>query len=360
MIQARHISFNIEYGRYIKPIEDRLCGFVQFGKGTNLNIASKIYSLSKRFTHYTEIDHTTFDAHVTKEMLQLTHTYYQSCYFHNKELRLLSKKTLNNACKTRTKIKYRVKGTRMSGDVDTSLGNSLINYAILKEVISKLYGKTEIIVNGDDSIIFTNRGVEPEILKTELLKYNMESKVQESVTNIHKVEFCKNRLVINSKGRPTLMINPSRLTSIYGMTYRQTNDYVEYLRQVCVCNIAMNISNPLAQYWSLIYKENFTKKLNLLEIINFDKIELQTKIIAINELKHTPISEYDSGEFNSTTYCAWGNLDYMLVHKDKINKKIKKINSVYRDVRINTSMIKYLPVNTWITIDHNRQRINVE
>lgn len=43
----------------------------------------------------------------------------------------------------------------MSGDVDTSFGNSIINYAILKEVIRILGLKGDAIVNGDDSLIFT-------------------------------------------------------------------------------------------------------------------------------------------------------------------------------------------------------------
>jgi hypothetical protein len=372
MIQARNITFNIEYGRYIKPIEDCIGKRVQIGKGTNNEIASKIYKLSKIYKYYTECDHTTFDAHVTTEMLRLTHTFYQACYKHDKCLRQLSNKTINNNCKTRDNIKYRVRGTRMSGDVDTSLGNSLINYAILKEVVSRLVGKCEVIVNGDDSIIFTKKPIDTRLLSEELKIFNMESKVQESSANIHTVEFCRQKLVINSVGVPTLMINPKRLIDIYGMTYKQQSDYLEYLRQVCVCNIAINVTNPLAQYWSVIYKEAFDEPLVLAEVLTFTHIELRTKLTAIKELTKTPRTEYDIGEFNQTTYRAWGNLDYLDVGKIKIIKKIKKIKNLVIDVRvrnkknikkkekilkINTEMLKYVPVDFVLYIDHNRREI---
>lgn len=324
MIQARHITFNIQYGRYIKPIEDSLGKRINFGKGTNVEIARKIFKLSKKYKYYTECDHTSFDAHVTVEMLKLTHVFYQSCYFHDRELRKLSKRTINNNCKTRDGIKYRIKGTRMSGDVDTSFGNSIINYAILKQCVTEIAGKCEIIVNGDDSIIFTLRPIDTTKLSELLLTYNMESKVQPSTQNIHKVEFCRQKLIINSSGTPALMINPKRLIDIYGMTYKQQSDYLEYLRQVCVCNIAINISNPLAQYWSMIYKEVFDKPLKMYEIFTFSAIEIRTKQAAIKELLHIPVTNYDSGELNVTVFSAWGNLDYLEVYKNKIIKKNKK------------------------------------
>jgi hypothetical protein len=45
----------------------------------------------------------------------------------------------------------------MSGDVDTSFGNSLINYYILISLLKELNVVGDAIVNGDDFIIFTTR-----------------------------------------------------------------------------------------------------------------------------------------------------------------------------------------------------------
>ena len=47
MIQARHVSFNIEYGVYTKPIEDALSADKHFGKGNYLDIGKKIQKFLK-------------------------------------------------------------------------------------------------------------------------------------------------------------------------------------------------------------------------------------------------------------------------------------------------------------------------
>lgn len=253
MIQARDISFNIEYGRFIKPLEQLLTKNhkyrYNFGKGNYDEIAKRIKLLKSRYNYYTELDHTSFDAHVTVEMLKLTHVFYRACYYHNGELRRLSMKTLNNSCKTRWGEKYKVKGTRMSGDVDTSLGNSLINYAILKECLSRLKIDGDVIVNGDDSILFTNQAIGggfSELLK----KFNMESKISKTSTNIHKIEFCRTKYVIRSDGTPTMMMDPQRIVEIFGMTRNVQTDRVGYLNEVAICNAHINKNTPIGLVWA--------------------------------------------------------------------------------------------------------------
>lgn len=353
------MTFNIDYGSYIKPLEDTLCHRIQFGKGTNTQIAEKIYKLSKQYKYYVEIDHDTFDAHVTKEMLKLSHIFYQACYRHDRKLRQLSAKTLTNRCRTRDGLKYTVVGTRMSGDVDTSFGNSIINYAILKSAVRDMGIKCEVIVNGDDSIVFSNRKVDRDQLVEVLKTYNMKSKVQETTENIFKVEFCRSKLVLNSFGKPSMMINPSRINSIYGMTYKQQKNYVEYLRQVCICNIAINVTNPLNVYWKQIYKATFDKQIdmnNLKEMISgFDKIELRLKQTALKQLAETgQETDHDSGEFNLTTYQAWGNTDYMERDKRVIIARLKVLQQMGR---INTETLHNWSHNMLIIIDHNGKKL---
>lgn len=356
MIQARHLTFNIEYGRYIKPLEDKLGKLDILGKGTNKEIGKKIYNLSRKYKFYTECDHDSFDAHVTTEMLKLTHTYYQSCYYHNKELKKLSNKTINNNCITRNGEKYRVRGTRMSGDVDTSLGNSIINYAILKEVVTNLVGKCEVIVNGDDSIIFSHQPIDSKLFAEALRTFNMQTKVKETVTNIHDVEFCRQKVVMNAKGEFVLMIDPSRLFEIYGMSYKQQSDYVEYLRQVNICNIAINIDNPLGKLWYDIYTAIYNNQVDFKEIEEFNTLELRIKLTAIKEIKDRTIKDMDTGELNVTTYNAWGNMDYFKTNTIKLVRKVKKLMTFNK---INTYMIKYLPVSFTTYVDHNQRKLTM-
>lgn len=284
LIQARDLTFNIEYGKYIKPIEEHLFkrhrARKHFGKGNYDEIAKRIKKFTKHYTHYTELDHDSFDAHITTQLLALTHKFYQSCYNHNSELRNLSKKTLYNRCKTRQGDKWKCKGTRMSGDVDTSLGNSLINYAILMELLHQLNIKGDAIVNGDDSIIFTNEPIDIERAQQILRTMNMESKMKPTVTNIHKVDFCQTRLVYRSDGTPTMMMDPTRVYSKFGMTPLQLkpNQYRQYLYELALCLGLTHSNTPMGAYWlrlinAPIRKRPIVKPLKYIEQSIFQLVE---------------------------------------------------------------------------------------
>ena len=270
---------------------------------------------------------------------------------HDKKLRILSSKTLNNSCSTRDGIRYKAKGSRMSGDVDTSLGNSLINYAIIKEVLYQLGIEGDAIVNGDDSIIFTNEPIPQDKAKKIFQTLNQETKIQVTQTNIHKVEFCRTKYVINNLGQPTMMINLDRLTDIFGMTYKNTGDYMEYCRQVIACNIACNSANPLYTVWKDIYEQTYgalsTAKLYQAMLAILEK---KHKMIAIKNLTTTP----DTGEFNVTMYQTHGNLDRLYINKDRIIRKLSRIKSLGK---IGMEALKTAPLANVIMINHQAQTI---
>lgn len=265
LIQARDPSFNLEYGRYIKPIERALKTNIHFGKGTYDVCGAKIERLRSKWRWYTECDHSTFDAHVTVEMLKLCHQFYRKCQGHNPYMESLARRTIHNKGTTRYGERYKVTGTRMSGDVDTSLGNSLINYHILIRALKLLNIRGDAIVNGDDSIIFTDEPIPTQEYVRILRQFNMESVVLPSVNNIHKVEFCRTRLIYHPDKNPTLMFDPARLRSIYGMTWKSYPDhvYIKYLEAVSHANSCMNSNSPVGREWKAL--ERIGKQLNLLE-----------------------------------------------------------------------------------------------
>nr|QED21532.1 hypothetical protein 1 [Cushing virus] len=352
MIQARDVSFNIEYGVYIKAIEDKLKHDIHFGKGNYLDIGSKIRKLAVKYRYYTEADHSCFDAHITVEQLKVTHTFYQSCFNHDVTLRNLSKKTIVNRCGSRLGIKYKIKGTRMSGDVDTSLGNSLINYGMIMDVLHRLNIKGDAIVNGDDSIIFSDAPIPINEAARLFRLHNQETKLKNSVTNIHKVEFCRTKVVVNSMGQWTLMIDPKRLFDIFGMTYKTTGDYVKYLKQVIACNVACNAANPLFGTWLKLYTNVFGK-VSLKEIMDhvYSAVEKKHRSIATRNL----IQEPDHGTFNTTMYQAHGNLDYIDDTINTLTNRIKKILTLGH-TKITTETLKSQPLTTTIIVDHNNAR----
>lgn len=265
LIQARNPTFNIEYGRYIKPLERACKDDVHIGKGNFDQIGYKVDKLARRYKYYTECDHTSFDAHVTVAMLNLTHRFYQSCYPNDRELVRLATRTINNHCYTRNGERYHIRGTRMSGDVDTSFGNSLINYHILKDALKRAKIDGDVIVQGDDSIIYTNIPLGPEFTKM-LREYNMESKLSPSTTNIHHVEYCSSKLVYTSSGRATMAADPQRLRDRFGFCFRPYDDktYAKYLRAVSHCNWCLTKNTPANKAWTRVDRITL-RQLRLLE-----------------------------------------------------------------------------------------------
>lgn len=352
MIQGRHMIFNLHYGRYIKPLEKHVTKYGKlsnhFGKGDYNTIARKIEKLSKRYTWYTECDHTNFDAHVTKEQLEMTHIFYRNCYpNHKSELAQLSKRTINNVCISRTGDKYRTKASRMSGDVDTGFGNCLINYAILKAALHELKIKGEVIVNGDDSIIFSEAPIDQNKFTEIMLKYNMETKCQESQQNIHKTEFCRTKMVYNSKGQPTMQIDPNRLTDIYGMTYTVSEKkYHKYLEEVAMCNAFINSNNYLGIMWAKYfnidikeYKKNEKKKQKMLENITMLERDKILKMLSL------AVEEVDEAEITPSMLQAWPKIV-------DIESKIRKLADMVKNKKY-----VYKQGQTNLIINHDHQTI---
>lgn len=257
MIQARHITFNIEYGKYIKPLELQLTKNSKFkhyfGKGDPVELSDRIGKLSSKYLYMTEGDHTTFDAHVTKEMLRVTHKFYLSCFGYNRELMALCRRTLNNNCISRKGDKYRVAGTRMSGDVDTSFGNSLINLAILMASCARLGVYAEFIVNGDDFIIFSNEVVDIAELEKIFRIYNMETKMKPSTRLHNTVEFCRTKRVLTADGEYSMLKDVQRTYSNFGMTTSRPQNYLQYILELTHATWKMNKLNPLGLYFKDLY-----------------------------------------------------------------------------------------------------------
>lgn len=317
MIQARHITFNISYGCFIKPLEEHVFkGPLKhhFGKGNYDEQARRIIKCKQMYKYFTELDHDSFDAHITQQMLSLTHKFYLACYRHNKELRELTKRTLVNFCRSRQGDKYIVTGTRMSGDVDTSLGNSLINYAIIKHMLELMGLDGEVIVNGDDSIIFTNEPINISVAVAILKTMNMNSKMKPSVTNIHQVEFCQSKIVMKNDGQYTMMMNPERLYTKFGMTYKNLpfKQYQLYLNELIYCLAFSHINTPVGYAWLSLLDEQLIDAIKKKQILTPKKMKyIEKSIFLVMERENK--SEVCDNEITHSMYEAYPELDEILV-----------------------------------------------
>lgn len=147
------------------------------------------------------LDASRFDQHVSVQALEWEHSVYNRL-FRSDELRDLLKWQLKNTGFARANdgmIKYTVEGGRMSGDMNTALGNCLIMCAMVWSYMQTKLGPTgkpihfEFIDNGDDVVLFLEKR---DLHRIEDLaewfgEMGFEMKIEEPVYEIEEIEFCQ-------------------------------------------------------------------------------------------------------------------------------------------------------------------------
>lgn len=198
LIQYRSSSYTLELARFTVVMEKALqqCmddvpdnfGLPFIAKG--LDPIGRAKLLRKMWSHFRDpvahlIDHSKFDS-----MVNCYHHYVERKImvdvFQSKLLGWLYKQQVNNRFISQNGIKYDFPFRRCSGDANTSLGNSLINYCILRSC----YPDAAIVVDGDDSVVITGTVSS----KIDFTEFGMKTK-HEEVTCFEQIEFCQSRPV---------------------------------------------------------------------------------------------------------------------------------------------------------------------
>lgn len=212
LISPRSPRFNVEIGRYLKPIEKQLYNVVTniFGsitifKGLNPYQRGKV--LWEKWTRFIRpvavgLDASRFDQHVSRVALEWEHSIYQNYYPGSKYLgRLLSKQLVQkgSAYLHDGRLKFTKEGGRCSGDMNTALGNCLIMCSLVKSYCDGKRIKFELANDGDDCVVI----VEEEDLERFnsglfewFLQMGFKMKVEPPVTIFEQIDFCQTHPVM--------------------------------------------------------------------------------------------------------------------------------------------------------------------
>lgn len=216
-IQPRHPVYNIGVGCYLKHIEHRLYNAISktFGlrdvvaKGYNVEelgriIERKFYSLPD--VAAIGLDATKFDMHVSAEMLEWEHSIYLNLYGNDPELKRLLKMQVDNRgvgfCDN-GKLRYKVRGRRFSGDMNTALGNCLIMCGMIWAYTRQRNIPVEFINNGDDCVVFMGQNRVSDFtmgLDQWFLRLGFRMTTEQPVTQLEEVEFCQMRPIHTIRG----------------------------------------------------------------------------------------------------------------------------------------------------------------
>jgi len=267
VIQPRSPRYNLEVGRYLKLFESELVhGFARM-KGYNvilkgLNADGVASQLRRNWEHYTRpvaigLDASRFDQHVSRAALEFEHSVYNSV-FHSRELRKLLSWQLSNKGFGRvgdTCIKYDVEGCRMSGDINTGMGNCLIMSSAVLAYFDHVGVDARLSNNGDDCVVICDQrdlhkfdGID-EWFNSLGFKLTRE----EPVRCFERVEFCQAQPVLVG-GHYRMVRNPWTAMSkdcVSLLSWDSLGSFNVWRNAIGTCGIELTRGVPV---WEAFYR----------------------------------------------------------------------------------------------------------
>jgi len=215
VIQPRDPRYNVAVGRYLKPYEGmvyraigRLWGDITVAKGLNAEQRGKL--VESKWNQFRSpvavgLDASRFDQHVSADALRWEHSIYRLMNNDPEFAELLSWQVQNKGFGSARdgKVRYRVNGCRMSGDMNTALGNCLLMSSMVYAYLHSKGIKGSLINDGDDCVVFMEqhslaRFTDGLDLWFTEMGFNM--KVEEPVYVLEQVEFCQCRPIWTPDG----------------------------------------------------------------------------------------------------------------------------------------------------------------
>lgn len=216
IIQPRGPRYNLCIGRYLKPAEPALYeavaqvwGGPTVMKGYNASqVAAHLHNM---WTSYDDtvavgLDASRFDQHVSRDALEYEHGFYKALFPGEPELYdLLNMQLCNNArfCGTDGTFQYTTDGCRMSGDMNTALGNCILMCALVWSYAREVGVPCRLANNGDDCMVFMERSslrkFSPK-LAGWFRDRGFTLTIEEPVDVFERVSFCQCQPVLTSTG----------------------------------------------------------------------------------------------------------------------------------------------------------------
>ena len=262
VIQPRSPRFNAAVGVYIKACEpiiykaiNKMFGGKTVMKGLNASQrGAAMHSAWRRFRRPVAVglDASRWDQHVSKNMLEFEHTIYNSI-FHDPFLsKLLSWQLINTGrvrC-TDGNIKYTVSGRRMSGDMNTSLGNVLLMCVLVWTYLKRSgfkFGESPdvaLLNDGDDCVlVFESDKLQClDDLPRWFGALGFVMKVEEPVRELEKVVFCQAQPIEVNPGEWRMVRDPRKVLSKDTYVVKPLNgkgDWDYYRLSIGQCGLAL-------------------------------------------------------------------------------------------------------------------------
>lgn len=274
-IQFRGARYCVALAAFLHPIEHYLYESNWFSKGVlpSRNIAKGLNSVARaellvekasRFERpvFIGLDASRFDKHVSKELLEIEHSVYKISNPDRFFAKLLSWQ-LHNKGFSNLGLVYKLVGRRMSGDMNTALGNCLLMcIMLLAYAIYLMLSRWDCLDDGDDVVLIVEHDDHQRIVdgvKDFFLNFGMQMKVESIAYSVHEVVFCQSSIVEFRPGKYKFVRNYAAVMSKGLVGIRNWSSEVyrrKVIHSVGLCELVLNLGVPVLQEWALALLRN--------------------------------------------------------------------------------------------------------
>lgn len=272
LIQARDPRYNLKLLSFLRPIEEMFYNMKTIRSlqgvasrtrliGKGLNQTQRMRLLEQKWRSFGKpvvvgIDASRFDQHVSKELLMLEHDMYRKILGGDTaELSRLLDWQLNTRGKSAHGIRYKVVGKRVTGDVNTALGNCLLMVVMVFAAMRMLgVSKFEIADDGDDVLLFLE---EEELHKLDslpstFLEFGHEVKIECVAREFQDILWCQTRPTLREGGW-TLARDYRKVLATGGSTHKYFHDWnhgMKVFNAIGRGELAINKGIPVLDAWA--------------------------------------------------------------------------------------------------------------
>lgn len=264
MIQFRSKEYTLKLASIIRRAEhatykarDVLCPGPHFAKNKNTRMRAadlrELYEMG--FDNIMEMDASRFDAHFGVSLNRMEAEYIQATS-HGHQLEEMLRWQQDNrgsfTCRTdagTTRVNYRVKGGRMSGDANTAYGNCVMMAEMLTAFGRSLGVRFSFYCDGDDSVFFYDGPpISDEHVRRFFREFGMTMGVENRPTKFEHIGFCQSRPVYLN-GSWTMVRDPFKILSKMTVSHklREVKGRASYLRTCALGELSMLRGCPVVQ-----------------------------------------------------------------------------------------------------------------
>jgi hypothetical protein len=320
MIQYRTARFLVYVARWLKPIEHAFYQaknlFCKGGKNCakNMNSSERGRHLAGmvktlRCPKSLSLDGTSFDAHVNCLLLDVERGFYNSCASgagwssedrskFNSAMKLQKDNRVSGVFED-GKISYVAKGRRMSGDLNTALGNCVLMSLMTEDVFSSLVGDAwRMLDDGDDCVVVVesemwNEGMD-ERLRLLYRGFGMDMKIESTADAriVENIEFCQSRPVL-VRGEYQMVRDYAKVMNTTRMGVRwhaSVEGFKAFAGSVGLGDGIGNVGVPVIQVWAeylrTVAEGRFTREV-VADIWRFNSVDWNSSCCVVEPSDET-------------------------------------------------------------------------